>query len=112
LTHYRLTKRAEHELRLAEEGEGYGLSSMNEVGSGKARDPKKAPLADIIEKLNDLFGAEVSDNDQLHWVRGLADRMEREDDVMAQMQQYAPEQIMQGPFKQRLQDILLDTMQD
>src|SRR5699024_12407072 len=63
-------------------------------------------------KLNDLFGAEVGEDDQLHWVRGIADRVARQADVMQQIRKYPSEQVMQGPFLARLQDILLDTMQE
>ncbi len=52
LTHYRLSKRAEHDLRLGEEEGEYLLDPGNAVGSGKPHDPEKKQLAEIIEALN------------------------------------------------------------
>ncbi|MDA3950231.1 MAG: hypothetical protein PF508_13570 [Spirochaeta sp.] len=78
LTHYRLTKRAEQELILGERDQEYGLKPMSEVGSGAAHDPEKKLLSEIIEALNELFGAETSDEDKLHYAKGIADRVSRE----------------------------------
>jgi type I restriction enzyme R subunit len=112
LTHYRLTKRAEHQLQIAE-GEGeYGLKPVSEVGSGKPHDPEKQRLSEIIERLNELFGAEVSDNDKLHYANGIADRIERDEAVMEQVRSHSPDQVMHGLFPKRVTDIVLDAMQD
>ncbi|QJQ95436.1 MULTISPECIES: type I restriction endonuclease subunit R [Halomonadaceae] len=112
LTHYRLTKRAEHQLRLEEEEGDYGLKPVSEVGSGKPHDPEKQRLAEIIDKLNDLYGAEVSDDDKLHFANGIADRIERDEAVMAQMRNHSEDQIMHGLFPKRVTDAVLDAMSD
>lgn len=44
---------------------------------------KKKRLSEIIDALNDLFGAEISDDDQLHFANGVADRISRDEEVMA-----------------------------
>lgn len=112
LTHYRLNKRAEHQLQIAE-GEGeYGLKPVSDVGSGKPHDPEKQRLSEIIERLNDLFGAEVGDDDKLHYANGIADRIERDDEVMDQVRNHNREQVMHGLFPKRVTDIVLDAMQD
>jgi hypothetical protein len=59
LTHYRLTKRAEQELRWGWPRGIMPSSPITDVGSGKPHDPEKKRLSEIIERLNDLFGAEV-----------------------------------------------------
>jgi hypothetical protein len=41
LTHYRLSKRTEHQLRLSEEGGDHSLDLAMAVGSGKPHDPEK-----------------------------------------------------------------------
>lgn len=112
LTHYRLTKRAEHVLKLNEvEGE-YVLTPSSDVGTGKPHDPEKKRLSEIIEVLNDLFGAEISDDDQLHFAQGVADRISRDDAVMAQVNNHSPEQVMHGVFPKRIEDLVLDAMTD
>ena len=113
LTHYRLNKRAEQRLNLAEEGGDYaGLKPVSEVGSGKPHDPEKKRLSEIIDQLNELFGAEVSDEDKLHFANGVADRIRRDDAVMAQVENHTPEQIMHGLFPKRVTDSVLDAMSD
>ena len=112
LTHYRLTKRSEQELNLGEEQGEYQLKPLSGVGSGKPHDPEKKRLAEIIEQLNDIFGAEVSDDDQLHFARGIADRVRRDDAVMAQVESHSTEQVMHGLFPKRLTDFVLDAMSD
>ncbi len=112
LTHYRLSKRAEHQLRL-NDGEGeYGLKPGSDVGSGKPHDAEKKRLSEIIEALNDIFGAEVSDEDQLQFLTGIAQRISRQDDVMAQVNNHSVEQVMHGLFPKRVLDTVLDAMTD
>ncbi|MDZ7852028.1 MAG: hypothetical protein U5L98_05085 [Halomonas sp.] len=112
LTHYRLTKRAEHRLQLEQQTGDYGLKPVSEVGSGKPHDPEKQRLAEIIDKLNDLYGAEVSDDDKLHFANGIADRIERDEAVMAQVRNHNEDQVMHGLFPKRVTDAVLDAMND
>jgi type I restriction enzyme R subunit len=112
LTHYRLTKRAEHQLRLSEEEGEYGLEPASAVGTGKAHDPQKKRLSEIIEALNGIFGAETSDEDQLHFLTGIAQRIRRQEDVMAQVNSQPADQVMHGLLPRRVLDTVLDAMTD
>ncbi|BFN25377.1 type I restriction enzyme EcoR124II R protein [Pseudomonas sp. SCT] len=112
LTHYRLSKRAEHQLRLSEEGGEYTLKPGSDVGSGKPHDPEKKRLSEIIDALNDIFGAEVSDEDQLHFLTGIAERISRQEDVMAQVNNHSVDQVMHGLLPKRVIDTVLDAMTD
>jgi type I restriction enzyme R subunit len=112
LTHYRLSKRAELELRIAEEEGEYGLKPLTDAGSGKPHDPEKERLSEIINRLNDLFGAEVGDDDKLHFANGIADRIERDEQVMAQIRNHSQQQIMHGLFPKRVADAVLDAIGD
>ncbi|MAT73286.1 MAG: restriction endonuclease subunit R [Planctomycetaceae bacterium] len=112
LTHYRLSKRAEVQLKLGEGDPGEGLNPVTEVGSGKPHDPEKERLSEIIEQMNELFGAEVREEDQLHFLRGIANRMEREEDVMEQIRTNSAEQVMHGRYPSRLNDLLLEAIHD
>ena len=112
LTHYRLTKRAEHELRVADEEGDYGLKPLTEVGTGKPHDPEKERLSEIINRLNDLFGTEIGDEDKLHFANGIADRIERDEEVMAQIRHHSTEKIMHGLFPKRVTDAVLDALGD
>ncbi|MEO0541102.1 MAG: type I restriction endonuclease [Cyanobacteria bacterium P01_A01_bin.105] len=112
LTHYRLTKRKEQQLRLAENQGEYALQPGSAIGTGKAHDPEKKKLSEIIQALNELFGAEVSDEDQIQFLNTIAQRIGRQDDVMAQVNSHTPEQVMHGLFPQRVIDTVLDAMTD
>ncbi|RMV68785.1 Type I restriction enzyme R protein [Pseudomonas caricapapayae] len=112
LSHYRLSKRAEHQLRLSEEEGEYTLKPGSDVGSGKPHDPEKKRLSEIIEALNDIFGAEVSDDDQLQFLTGIAQRISRQEDVMTQVNNHSVDQVMHGLFPKRVLDTVLDAMTD
>lgn len=112
LSHYRLSKRAEHQLRLSEEDGEYTLKPGSDVGSGKPHDAEKKRLSEIIDALNDIFGAEVSDDDQLQFLTGIAQRISRQEDVMAQVNNHSVEQVMHGLFPKRVLDTVLDAMTD
>lgn len=112
LSHYRLSKRAEYQLRLSEEEGEYTLKPGSDVGSGKPHDSEKKRLSEIIEALNDIFGAEVNDDDQLQFLTGIAQRISRQEDVMAQVNNHSVDQVMHGLFPRRVLDTVLDAMTD
>ncbi len=112
LSHYRLSKRAEQLLRLGEETGKYTVKPGSDIGSGKPHDPEKKRLSEIIEALNDIFGAEVSDDDQLQFLTGIAQRISRQEDVMAQVNNHSVDQVMHGLFPKRVLDTVLDAMTD
>jgi type I restriction enzyme, R subunit len=113
LTHYLLTKREEKRLQLEDAGDGdYGLQPLSDVGSGKPHDPEKQRLAEIIDRLNDLYGAEVGDDDKLHFANGIADRIERNAAVMAQVRSHSEDQVMHGLFPKEVTEAVLDAMND
>lgn len=80
---------------------GYDLKvgAVSEVGSGKPHDPEKQRLAEIIDRLNDLCGAEVGDDDKLHFANGIADRNERDERdeaMMAQVGSHSEDLVTHG----------------
>jgi len=106
------TNRKSVKLRLADEEDPGGLDPITGFGTGKPQDPEKKRLSKIIETLNDLFGVEVSDEDQLHFANGLAGWVRRDEVVMAQVESHSTEQVMHGLFPKRLKDLVLDSMTD
>jgi type I restriction enzyme, R subunit len=96
----------------AEGASDYALKPGSDIGSGKAHDPEKKALADIIQALNDLFGAEVSDADQVQFLHTIVQRIRRQEDVMNQVNNHSAEQAMHGLFPKRIVDTVLDAMTD
>lgn len=67
LTHHRLKDLGKRPMPL-NEGESPALEPVTEAGSGGVRELTKAYLQEIIEQLNNLFGADTTDQDQLTYV--------------------------------------------
>ena len=63
LTHYKLS--GQGKLPLNPAGGGEALPPMTASGSGSVQDKEKALLAEILNKLNDLFTGDLSDDDKL-----------------------------------------------
>lgn len=67
LTHHNLSIRSKQKMKLTDE-DAPKLDPLTEAGSGMVREKEKAYLSEIIEKVNDLFDGELSDNDKLVYV--------------------------------------------
>jgi type I restriction enzyme R subunit len=83
LTHHTLKNEGERRLNVAE-GDDRKLGPMTEAGGGSVQDKEKALLAEIIERVNDLFGADTTDGDQLRYVTTLRDKMLESDALVMQ----------------------------
>lgn len=70
LTHHRLSNKGEKVLVLRG-FQDIPLAPYTAVGSGTVQDKEKALLAEIIEKVNDLFQGDVSDEDKLIYVNNV-----------------------------------------
>jgi type I restriction enzyme R subunit len=67
LTHHNLKNLGRRPMPLSE-GEAPKLDPITEAGSGALQEKQKAYIADLIVKLNELFGADTTDQDQLVYV--------------------------------------------
>lgn len=83
LTHHNLKNEGQRRLNVAERDESK-LKPIAEVGSGSVQEKEKALLAEIIERVNDLFGADTTDGDQLSYVTTLRDKMLESDALVTQ----------------------------
>jgi type I restriction enzyme R subunit len=80
LTHHKISSKGR--LKLSPDGEDAKLSPVTEPGSGKAQDPEKLRLAEIIEKLNDLFEGEITDQDKLTYVNDVLRKKLMESEIL------------------------------
>ena len=67
LTHHHLRNLGKYAMPLGQ-GETPKLDPLTEAGSGMLQEKTKVYMAELIEKLNELFGAETTDQDQLVYV--------------------------------------------
>ncbi|KAB7627752.1 type I restriction endonuclease subunit R [Alkalilimnicola sp. S0819] len=111
LTHYRLTKQREARLQLGEDAAEYQLKPTSELGSGRPHDPHKERLAEIIARMNELFGAETTDGDKLRWLKSLTGKVTENEAVMAQLANNSDEQVWHGDYPLAVDDAVLESGQ-
>ena len=108
LTHYRLQKQREQDLRLNEAKGESALEPGAEFGTGKAREKQLEPLSRIISRMNDLFAAEnLSDADKVSYAQTIAAKIQENAGVMAQIRNNTPEQAMLGDFPKAVEEAVL-----
>lgn len=83
LTHHKLIDRGQRPLPLPG-GDREKLTPLTESGGGEVRDREKALLADIIEKVNDLFEGELTDDDKLVYVNSVLKGKLLESEILVQ----------------------------
>jgi hypothetical protein len=69
LTHHTIRSLGKHAMPLA--GQATKLEPLTEAGSGSVQEREKARLNEIIEKVNDLFEGELTDEDKLVYVNNV-----------------------------------------
>ena len=70
LTHHNLKNRGKQQMHLHDKDD-LQLAPISEAGSGAVQEKLKARLSEIIEKVNDLFTGELSENDKLVYVNNV-----------------------------------------
>lgn len=83
MTHHNLKNLGKRTLVLSE-GENPKLEPIAEAGSGRVQEKEKVYMGEIIEKLNDLFGSDTTDQDQLVYVNHVIKGKLLESEVLIQ----------------------------
>lgn len=97
LTHHKLREQNAADLSLYS-GDPNKLKPLTEAGGGEVREPEKVYMAEIIEKLNDLFEGELSDDDQLVYVNNvLKGKLLESETLMTQAGNNSKEQFSNSP---------------
>lgn len=110
LTHYRLKVQEARRLNLKESGEDFALPPPGEVGSGESRDPHKARLAEIIQRMNDLFDGELGEADMIGLVTHISERMIANPTLAQQARHNSKEQFALGDFPKVMMDEVIGGM--
>jgi len=107
LSHYRLSKLKQQDLRLVKEG-ATGLYATTDLGTGKARDKQAAWLSQIIARLNEIFITDgLTDKDLINYAYTIADKVRENAHVMHQVANNAPDQVMLGDFPGAVDDAVI-----
>jgi len=108
LSHYRLSKLKQQDLRLLKEG-ATGLYATTDLGTGKPRDKQAAWLSQIIGRLNEIFITDgLTDKDLINYAYTIADKVLENAHVMHQVANNAPDQVMLGDFPSAVDDAVID----
>jgi type I restriction enzyme R subunit len=110
LTHHSLKGQGKQTLRLGE-GETPKLAPLTETGSGSVQDKEKARLADIIERLNDLFEG-VTDGDRLGYANDtIKGKLLESDELVAQATNNTKAQFAASPtLSSELMNAIMDAL--
>lgn len=110
LSHYRIAKIRQQDLKLQDEQGAYQLPPTDGLGSGKARDQKEELLSQIIQRLNALFLMdELTDQDAVNYLYTIRDKVAENANVMLQISNNSPEQALLGDFAKALEDAIMDS---
>lgn len=97
LTRHRLQNKGDQNLNL-NEGDATQLPPITEAGSGNVQEKERIYLAAIIEKLNDLFGKDTTDQDKLVYVNGvIMGKMLESETLRQQAESNSKEQFATSP---------------
>ena len=106
LEYYRLQRMSEDSILVAEE-EGVYVTSPSEVGTGDPEEDK-APLSEIIARLNDRFGTDFTDEDRLFFEQ-LKERAVRNENVRRMAQANTYDKFALG-FRPQLGKLMVERM--
>ena len=112
LIRHKLKNQGQHNIAVAG-GEKGLLQPLTDTGSGEVQQPGMAWLSEIIQKLNDLFVGDLTDDDQLIYVNGvLKGKMLESDVLMEQAANNSKEQFAASPdFNSELMDAIMDALE-
>ncbi|MCJ8347607.1 DEAD/DEAH box helicase family protein [bacterium] len=108
LTHYRLQKLAEKKLLLGDEDEK--LYPGNDIGSGKAKDPKLAYISELLEKLNEIFSGDLTNDDKLSFITATAYKLLEDDELKSQSLNNSMEQFALGSIKEKFINAVIENL--
>ncbi|MEH0373026.1 type I restriction endonuclease subunit R [Vibrio mimicus] len=110
MSHYRLSKIRQQDIRLKENAPEYKLHPSNDIGTAKPKDKKEEFLSYIIERLNEVFITDnLTDKDMINYAFTVRDKLTENDAVMSQIANNTREQAMLGDFPKAIDDAILSS---
>lgn len=107
LTHYRLQKQGEMALDL-ESGGVVPLKPASDSGKGKAVSDEQKMLAEIVDKMNDMFAGNLTEADMVGYVTTIHGKLMESPKLAEQAANNNAEQFTLGDFKDVLTDIIIE----
>ena len=108
LSHFRLSKIKEQDVKMVKEGGEEGLEPGTDIGGGKAKSKEEEWLSQIIGRLNELFVTDgLTDKDLINYAYTIRDKMKENSAVMHQIANNFPAQALLGSFPGALDDAVM-----
>lgn len=113
LTHHKLKRQGNSPLTLGEADGEYKLDPMTEPGTGQVQDKEKIKLSAIVQKVNDLFEGELTEDDKLVYVNNvLMGKLLESDLLMQQAANNSKEQFANSPdLSSELMNAIMDAFE-
>jgi type I restriction enzyme R subunit len=113
LTHHKLKRQGDSSLTLGEADGEYKLDPMTEPGTGQVQDKEKIKLSEIVQKVNDLFEGELTEDDKLVYVNNvLMGKLLESDLLMQQAANNSKEQFANSPdLSSELMNAIMDAFE-
>lgn len=109
LTHHRLKDQGQRNLTLHQADGQHKLEPMTEAGGGSVQDKQKVLLSELVEKVNDLFEGELSDEDRLVYVNHVKGKLLESEILVQQASNNSKGQFDNSPdLDSALTDAIID----
>jgi type I restriction enzyme, R subunit len=110
LTHHTLKNRGKKNLNLSDK-DAPKLAPITEAGSGSVQEKEKARLSEIITKLNEIYGTETTDGDQLSHATTLNEKILESSTLQQQAANNSKEQFANSPdLTNEIMNAIIDAM--
>ncbi|QDS88757.1 Type I restriction enzyme R protein [Rosistilla ulvae] len=110
LTHHKLSNRGKRNLGLSDK-DAPKLNPLTEIGSGAIREKQKAYLTEIISKLNEIYGTDTTDGDQLSHATTLNEKVLESTVLQQQAANNSKEQFANSPdLTNEIMNAIIDAM--
>ncbi|EGK11764.1 type I restriction endonuclease subunit R [Psychrobacter sanguinis] len=110
MTHYRVSKLKQQDLKLQEHSEDNQLEPASGLGTATPKDKKDDYLSEIIKQLNDIFAGEgFTEDDLVNYAQTIRDKMAESEIVMNQVRNNTKDQAMLGDFPVAIDDAMIDS---
>lgn len=112
LTHYKLQKGTTIAGGLSddESEEDAVLRPVTGLGTGDPRDRERAFLSEIIQRMNDLFGTQLSDEDKVAFAQHISSKLRENETVMAQVNNNTRDQAMKADLPDAATTAIVEAM--
>lgn len=110
MTHHTLKNRG-YVTMVLNKGVAETLQPLTDAGAGSVQAREKARLAEIIEKVNDLFTGDITDQDKLSYVNSVVGKLLESKTLQRQAQNNSKEQMSNSPdLGRELTNAVIDSM--